>query len=504
MKKKIIYFFGIAFCLIAVMTALQNETIEKKSVVLEKRTLPKLQAGEILNADALTEEASLTGMIDDTEASEKVAEYLSYYFDISLEDIGFYAALDKLCEKNTEETGEAETEEIETEESETEEIETEETKTEEIETETEEESEIRTEKEAGADMIKAAVISAGKEPLALTYSEDKIEERLQFYGINDTPDKRYSRYKEYNYLVCALDLGMIDEKTAQNAIGGTLSLEEQQNLLMAAANVMGKGRNYLGYSNDKDIYAKLGSLYALYAPFAEESFEDIKDALSAENEIKNCVLKKTEYDARFLPDLTVWYSHTSLEHMQQLLGLLNSENMVAKVQLEPKMILWNEKTEKPEKTEEGETAGAGILQYDLVLEFEEEEDIRFFAEIVNEYIRTEETDKNRLTDSEEELLYFTEGKAAGEVFNNTKEIEEITVETKDARLSIYTLTEQAQSIKEKIAELIKEKGTEGQEQETETQTDETEEEQLIETELRLNGTKRICNEEYFIGLGGGE
>lgn len=491
MKKKIlVYSLGLVVCFAAIGSIAVNHT-EKESVtvVTEEKKVPVCNAADTIDAGALSEEISLTENIDDVEEVEKTTEYLAYYFDISLENDGFIGGLKKICPeyKYTEETL------------------------------------------SGAEMVKASIAAVGKEALAQTYSEEKIEERFEFYGIYEKNKKKSDIDSELkSYIVCALDLGMIDEEMAQSAINGEVNEEQQEELLMSVANMCGKGRNYIGYSNDENIYADLRFLYGLYPAFTEEELCEIATIALEDKNVQECVLKKAEYDARFLPALTISYSHESIEHMEQLIGLLNSENIVAKVQLEPKMIITKEDIKKAEKAKEETNdkkensdkkivENIGTLKYDLVFEFEAQEDMTRFGEVVEKYAKVQEaleenkeasdetetanektTDNEKasenetvpvIADSEKEAVYMAEESESMLSDENAREIEKIIVENDNGKLEFYCLLENTEDIKEEVLELAKEQELSIGEVKEEPETEEAETEK-IKTEKENSQTEK--------------
>lgn len=547
MKKKIlIYSLGFVLCLTAIGGMATNYVKkESETVVTEEKKIPVRNAADTIDAGALSEEISLTENIDDTEDIEKTTEYLACYFDISLEKDGFVGGIKKICPSYAEVNGEEEA--------------IEETTEEKVSEENNQVEKVL----SGAEMVKASVVSAGKESLAQTYSDEKVTERLEFYGIHETKKKKSDTDSELKkYIACALDLGMIDEEMAQSAISGELTEEEQTELLMSVANICGKGRNYIGYSNDENIYADLRFLYGLYPAFAEEELCGAAGLALANENVQECVLKKAEYDARFLPALTICYSHESLEHMEQLIGLLNSENIVAKVQLEPKMVITKEDVEKTEEEkaesedceesiEEKRVESIGNRKYDLVFEFETQEDMMHFCDVVEKYAKvqvagtedgeqedkedkteqdTEEATENEMesliADSETEAIYMAEEAEYMLSDENTREIEKITIENDNGKLEFYCLPENTEEIKEKILELAKERElsiVEIKEDEAKTleekaieeitkkaiekitekaTAEENETEEKLEYSLKLYSKKYTCNKEFFFQLGG--
>lgn len=491
-KKKLVYGFGLALCIAGLLGVSVNTLpAARKETITEEKKLPDRLAEETLEAGALSEEVSLTEMIDDTESTEKTTEYLEYYFGASIKEDGFFGVLEKICPPvNENQTGEEQNagENRETDES-------------------------PGAEEKAEDMVKAAVIAAGKQELALTYSEEKIKGRMEFYGVVEAKNK--SEDTAYNYVVCALDLGMINAETAQHAIDGEISEKEQGNLLMAVASLTGKGRNYLGYSNDSDIFAKLRFLYEVYRPFSQKEMESAISLLFEEELTGECVLRSRVYDAGFLPSLTVYYSHDSLEHMEQLLGLLNSENIVVKVQLEPKMILDASAAKQLEQLKAEETSGicVGQLAYDLVLEFENQEDMARFETLVDEYAQIKEENEEENTEGKDSTAENQQSVIAGagseHIYVTTvnerlleetksKEIEKITIENEEAGLELYCLSEQADSVKEQILEAAKQAGLSIYEvQEKERMTEE-------KSGLKLYVADCLCNQELFTKLGGVE
>ncbi len=599
MKKKIlVYSLGIVVCLAAISGIDANSEKENVIVVTQEKKVPVRNASETLDAEAISAEISLTEKIDDTEGVEKTNEYLSYYFDISLEKDGFVGGLKKICPTYEEEIEELSKEKERNAEKEIEEEKevSEETSEESTEEATEKSTEETADEDksqgeeataiSGAEMIKSAVIAVGKEELVQTYSEEKTEERLEFYGVHINSKKQADTDNELKkYIVCAMDLGMIDEYMAQNALDGELREEEQAEILMSVANICGKGRNYIGYSNDERIYADLRFMHGLYPTLTEEELSEISALILEDKNVQECVLKRAEYDARFLPSLTICYSHESIEHMEQLIGLLNRENIVAKVQLEPKMLITKQDIKEAEKakkgtkdstdnSEEKSVESIGTLKYDLVFEFETKDDMVRFSEMVDLFAKVQETEETNdketekhsiIADSEMEAVYMAEESEHMQAAGNTRKIEKISVENDNGILEFYCLTENTDSIKEKVLELAKEQEfsiaeikieKENKEEQTEeleteetesktTETEseiietETEEKQTVkekdkakkteskedelkekeekesetnetisdksrieEAELKLYSEKYVCNKEFFFNLGG--
>ncbi len=245
-----------------------------------------------------------------------------------------------------------------------------------------------------AEAVKAAVRAAGMENLALTYTAavdaEKAAERLAAYGVTGV-SAAYAAY-----VAAALDTDIAQSTFTFDAAldAGTASA-----LLMAAADVAGKGRSYLGMASDPGIYAEIQSAWSSFTNFNNAKLSDLGAQLVIQGASTGYGLKYDGYNANFLPAYTLQYGHSDITHANQLIGLLNSEMIDAKVQLEPKvsiyeyMVEWGDPT-KVEATptyELKEIAGGRWLcyamEYDLQLEFATKADKEDFHSIIEDYAK---------------------------------------------------------------------------------------------------------------------
>lgn len=238
-----------------------------------------------------------------------------------------------------------------------------------------------------AQAIKLAVKAAHFEELALTYNKEKIAAKAFAADITaeDAP-----------YVACALDTGLMSEAQLTN-INRALNKEETINLLMAVAEANGKARNFLGYTNEADIYGKLMNATQEAALFENDKLQKIGEQAVMNKVTTGYNLLNTQYSANFIPELTLRYGHSTTIHAAQLIGLLNSEGIVAKVQLEPKTSIFEylpEWGDVPPATPDYrvEVVNENLmlaysLEYDLVFEFETVEDKLRFNEVVETYAK---------------------------------------------------------------------------------------------------------------------
>lgn len=241
--------------------------------------------------------------------------------------------------------------------------------------------------------VKAAMKAANFEELVLSYPEEKTKESLKNHGIKDSVDANYGAY-----LACALDTGFLTKEEGTSAVKNKeLSKETADSLLMKIATTNGDARNYLAYSNDADVYTKLDNAWNSFLLFEDASLAEIGKMAVQNKIVTGYNIKNEAYNANFLPELTLQYGHSDIKHAHQLIGLLNSEGIVAKVQLEPKVSIYEYLLEWgpiPESTPTYEVKKYSddlylthAVEYDLQLEFENTEDMNRFHEVIEAYAK---------------------------------------------------------------------------------------------------------------------
>ena len=305
--------------------------------------LPIRALGDALGKDIGWDESTTTAYVSGYEADPKAAEYLEEYFDIAplsgtVSRAAFDAALEAIGGSATEGTGGL----------------------------------------TVADAVVAAVKAAGLDELAQTYTRDnnaKANERIAAYGLPAMEGEVAA------YVAAALDS---DLAYATFDFDAALDAETANTLLMNAVDISGQGRNYLGMASDSDIYAKLQSAFDAIYDFSTlnddtvQQLWSIGETLVSERITTGFGLKSSDYDARFLDEYTIQYGHSNITHAKQLIALLNSEGIGAKVALEPKISIF----EFPEYSGDLSTS----IEYDMKLEFDSLEDRAAFMDLVNPYV----------------------------------------------------------------------------------------------------------------------
>ncbi len=258
------------------------------------------------------------------------------------------------------------------------------------------------------DIFEALVDAASLTELALTYSPEKAAQRLAFHGISSEVPSDVAQY-----LACALDASLLPASAATQIMSDQrLSASTASNLLMSIANANGVSRNYTGTIQDPDILMRISNSFDGYTLFSDNNLDEIGAEAVQRRASTGYNLKKDIDDAQFLPSRTIQYGHSDETHLKQLVVLLASEGMNAKLQIEPKVSIyeylldWGPVPEPSpyymvlENSEDFYLAYA--VEYDAKFEFEKEEDLLRFDHIINTYAK--KNDENQAEDSNVALL----------------------------------------------------------------------------------------------------
>ena len=256
--------------------------------------------------------------------------------------------------------------------------------------------------------ISAAVKAADYEELALSYPQEKVAERLKEHSVEAVAQEAEKLYM--TNIACALDVSLITAADARKAVDlEAFTAADAERLLMRVAEADGDGRNYLGMASDPDIYGKVDQAWNSFLLFDDGKLAEVGKEAVLEQVTTGYGIKSAAYDARFLPGLTLQYGHSDIKHAHQLLGLLNSEDIDARVQLEPKISIYQYLLEWgpiPEKTPTYEVKQFDDLylvyavEYDLQLEFNNTEDMLRFDSVIKEFAK-----KNEGNEEADGLIY---------------------------------------------------------------------------------------------------
>lgn len=254
---------------------------------------------------------------------------------------------------------------------------------------------------AGLEAVRYAVICAGMEELALVYETDKVKSLTSDIG------KVEENYLPY--FACALDLEIINLSQAKElAKNEKVSASLAGELLMSVAEINGTARNFIGYTNDPLLVGRVRAAWDALDFFDEPVLTELGNQVVLEKVSTGYGLSRHEDDARFLPELTLRYGQDDITHAAQFLGLLRHHGIVAKVQLEPKVSVYEYMPEwgdpgEPTRTYEVRKLSDDFwlvytMEYDLALEFNSLEDRDKIDGLVHAYAKknTGEEGKNLL------------------------------------------------------------------------------------------------------------
>ncbi|ALP35938.1 hypothetical protein ASL14_06905 [Paenibacillus sp. IHB B 3084] len=282
------------------------------------------------------------------------------------------------------------------------------------------------------DAIRIAVKAAGLTELAATYSEDKAQAVLTKSGIRTLTGTAETRLAASQDLAVAVETGLLPQSELSS-----FQPEEQADASFTAevlSRVLafhGEYKNTVGQVQDDDIFAKIHQAYDTQILVQSPELQALFDAGLQQNLFTGYNIKDSRYDAHFDPKLSLTYGHSDLKHAIQLIGLLRSEGIQAKVQLEPKTsaFVYLKEWGQPVQTENyrvvqinNDNYIAYSKEYDLALEFATIGQKNRFDTIINQYAKKNSKDPAGLiAQSWWQPLYYSlssPGSAYTEIANN--------------------------------------------------------------------------------------
>lgn len=273
-----------------------------------------------------------------------------------------------------------------------------------------------------------AVKAADLKELAYSYPVDKVQAslkaaHLEYAGEGD----RKLTLQAAQELAAAFDSGLVQDQLKP---GAAASDDFAASLLGSVLSVKGQYKHYLAYVSDSDVYSQVYKAYQTADLIQVPALQSIVDEALKQNLVTGYNLKDDRFSANFDPALSLTYGHDDLSHALQLIGLMRSEGLDAKVQLEPKTsaFVYLKEWGEPKETEsykvvqiENGNYIAYAKEYDLAFEFDTPEQKARFQDIVLKYAKKNEKDQTGLIkNSWWQPLYYslTELKDYKEIANN--------------------------------------------------------------------------------------
>ncbi|MFB5267571.1 hypothetical protein ACE41H_12375 [Paenibacillus enshidis] len=248
--------------------------------------------------------------------------------------------------------------------------------------------------------VSLAIKAAGLEELADTYSPEKAAASLKKAGIQDVNVLGADATRE---LAAAVDTGLLPVGAAKSFKADSQADNVfAANLLAGVLSFHGDYKSYIGSVLDDDIFAKLNDAYDTQELVLAAELQKIFDEGLKQGLFTGYNIKDKRYEAHFDPALSLTYGHSDLKHAIQLIGLLRSEGIQAKVQLEPKTsaFVYLQEWGTPEESDDYKVVQiengnyiAYAKEYDLALEFESAADKEQFDSLVNQYAKKDSEDE---------------------------------------------------------------------------------------------------------------
>lgn len=257
------------------------------------------------------------------------------------------------------------------------------------------------------DVFTALVKATDFEELALTYTSEKAQARLDYYGVS-----KVGSY-DAKYVACALDAHLIDASSVNKIVkDNDIDSVIATTLLMNILQVNGEARNYLGKVSDEDILNKVASAFNSYYIYSDDNLDIVGKELVKSKASTGYNLKKEGFNSNFIPSLTIKYGHCEEKHLKQLIALLNSEGIDAKIQIEPKVSIYQYLLDwgpipEPSYSYYVEQYSEDLylvhaLEYDALFEFDNEAELLDFNRIIEQY--SKKNSENQAEGSDVKLI----------------------------------------------------------------------------------------------------
>ncbi|MED1791686.1 hypothetical protein P4V54_03265 [Brevibacillus nitrificans] len=253
--------------------------------------------------------------------------------------------------------------------------------------------------------ISATVQAADLEELALTYNEQKVAAALKKAGISYAKGGSLSQ-KTAQGIAVALDTGIVSaSQLSGSKVTGAVSADLAYQLLGKVSELGGHYKNYLGTISEDGIYGKLAQAWHESQILKAGELQEVVDTALKQNLVTGYNLKDAAFDPHFDPARTITYGHSDLSHAIQLIGLLKSEGIDAKVQFEPKTsaFIYLKEWGEPVQTDDYQVVQiengnyiAYAKEYDLSFEFASVEDKKRFQPLILQYAKKDAEDQTGL------------------------------------------------------------------------------------------------------------
>lgn len=242
----------------------------------------------------------------------------------------------------------------------------------------------------GQDIYQESVNKLEMTELSNTYSKEKIERSLKGYK-----KLKKEKLEELASKAVLVDLQAITVDDLNYSKNINLKLENY------ISNFKDISENSLGNISDKNIIERINRKYSTFKVIEKNSLIDSLNIALAKKLTTGYNIKIKSTYANFNPELSLSYGHNGIKHANQLIALMKSEGLDAKVQLEPKtsaylhMPDWGEPATPNIVMEDGQIV-ITPLEYDLQFEFKDKADKMKFIQLIDKYAKKDEVDEENL------------------------------------------------------------------------------------------------------------
>jgi len=242
----------------------------------------------------------------------------------------------------------------------------------------------------GQDIYQESVNKLEMTELSNTYSKEKIERSLKGYK-----KLKKEKLEELASKAVLVDLQAITVDDLNYSKNINLKLENY------ISNFKDISENSLGNISDKNIIERINRKYSTFKVIEKNSLIDSLNIALAKKLTTGYNIKIKSTYANFNPELSLSYGHNGIKHANQLIALMKSEGLDAKVQIEPKtsaylhMPDWGEPATPNIVMEDGRIV-ITPLEYDLQFEFKDKADKMKFIQLIDKYAKKDEVDEENL------------------------------------------------------------------------------------------------------------
>ena len=221
-----------------------------------------------------------------------------------------------------------------------------------------------------------------------TYSKEKIEKSLK--GYKNLKSESLDSLSNKAVLV-DLDIISID----------SLNKKDYTAISNYVTDFLDNNENSLGNISDKNILERVSTKWNRAIPVKDDLLLNNLNLALANGLMTGYNLKDINNHSNFNKNTSISYGHNDITHALQLISLVKSENIDAKIQLEPKTsaFLHNPNWGNPNYTHIILDDGKIVVtptEYDLKFEFYNDSDKIKFTKLIDQYAKKDSADQKGL------------------------------------------------------------------------------------------------------------